>query len=492
MTEAIKLERTWTLGERIGGGGFGTVFSASSDGKRAALKLVPKAPGAERELLFVDIGDIPRVVPIIDSGETDDSWVLVMPLAETSLREKLEEAGGRLPAQDMVAVAGDVLAALVAIDGRVVHRDLKPENVLRLDGRWCLADFGISRYAEASTAPDTRKFMMSPPYAAPERWRGEHATSAVDVYSFGVMAFEMLSGARPFTGPTTEDFREQHLHEDPPRLDGTPDGLAALVGECLYKSPAARPSAAGAATRLGRIGTPARSEGLAGLEAANRAAVARRNQKERGVSQAQSAAQQREALERDGRKALGLIGKTLLDAIVDAAPTATVSQRSPSDWTVSIGGASLQLVGSAPAGKGALAAFDVVLYASLLITVPPNDHYAGRSHSLWFCDAKTQDSYGWFETAFMVSPLVSERGFYDPFALAPNDEAKQAVEPAMGTRQVAWPFTRLEPGDLDDFIDRWAGWLGAAAAGRLEHPQSMPERPAQGSWRQVTESGDRL
>ena len=89
----------------------------------------------------------------------------------------------------------------------MVHRDLKPENVLFLDGHWCVADFGISRYAEASTAPDTRKYALTPAYAAPERWRNEHATSATDVYSLGVIAFELLTGARPFPGPDLGYFR---------------------------------------------------------------------------------------------------------------------------------------------------------------------------------------------------------------------------------------------------------------------------------------------
>ena len=123
------------------------------------------------------------------------------------------------------------------LEGKVVHRDLKPENVLRLDGRWCLADFGISRYAEATTAPDTRKFAMSPQYAAPERWRAERASGAADVYAVGVMAYEMLTGVLPFAGPAFEDFRDAHLHQDPAHLGEVPAALAALVEECLYKAP---------------------------------------------------------------------------------------------------------------------------------------------------------------------------------------------------------------------------------------------------------------
>ena len=124
----------------------------------------------------------------VNYGEMDDAWVLVMPRADRSLRDELTGAGGRVSLDGTVAVLRDVAAALADMDGRVVHCDLKPENILLLHGACCLADFGISRYAEASTASDTRKFAMSPPYAAPERWRAERATIATDVYALGVIA----------------------------------------------------------------------------------------------------------------------------------------------------------------------------------------------------------------------------------------------------------------------------------------------------------------
>lgn len=199
MTVRLKLGQEWTLGKRIDGGGFGEVYAATSpDCASAVAKMVPKAPGAQRELLFADLGDARNVVPIIDSGETKDSWVLVMPRAEKSLRQHLDDAAGPLGVPDAVEVLSDVALALADLDGRVVHRDLKPENVLLLGGNWCLADFGISR--------------------TPERWRGERASTATDVYSLGVIAYELLSGSRPFKGPAEHDFRDQHLHRDPPPL----------------------------------------------------------------------------------------------------------------------------------------------------------------------------------------------------------------------------------------------------------------------------------
>ncbi len=248
----IQCATRWELGERLGRGGFGQVFAArGEDGRMAAAKLVPKAPGAQRELLFVELENARNIVPVIDSGQTEDHWVLIMPMADRSLGQEVQAAGA-LPVEAALAVLTDIATALADIEGRVVHRDLKPDNVLLLDGVWCLADFGISRYAEATTAPDTRKRALSPPYAAPERWRAERATSAADVYALGVIAYELLTGKLPFPGPATEDFRDQHLHADPPRLTGVSARLAALIGECLYKAPGARPTPANLQARLAR------------------------------------------------------------------------------------------------------------------------------------------------------------------------------------------------------------------------------------------------
>ena len=116
------------------------------------------------------------MVPILDRGECGDYWVLVMSRAEKSLRGHLDEMGGRLTVNEAVSVLIDISEALVTVEGPdVVHRDLKPENVLLLDGRWCLADFGIARYAEATTASDTWKGAKTAAYAAPEQWRGRQS-----------------------------------------------------------------------------------------------------------------------------------------------------------------------------------------------------------------------------------------------------------------------------------------------------------------------------
>lgn len=197
----------WRLGDRIGEGGFGRVYEATSNEGDAVVKFVKKQPGADRELLLGgDLAGATNIIPIIESGETDTDWVLVMPQAELSLQDHLDATGPALDQAEAISILIDVAAALESLHGRVVHRDLKPGNILRYQGHWCLADFGISRYAEATTDPATRKFAKTPLYAAPEQWRDERATGAADVYALGVVAFQMLSGRLPFEGPTSRIF----------------------------------------------------------------------------------------------------------------------------------------------------------------------------------------------------------------------------------------------------------------------------------------------
>lgn len=488
--EVVPLQRPWTVGPRLDGGGFGQVYEVTSGTDTSAVaKFVPQAPGAERELLFVDLGGARNVVPVIDSGAFEGQWVLVMPRADSSLRQYLEVSGGSLDVAETLAILKDIADALVDLEGKVVHRDLKPENVLRLDGTWCLADFGISRYAEATTAPDTRKFAMSPQYAAPERWRAERASGAADVYAVGVMAYEMLTGVLPFAGPAFDDFRDAHLHQDPAHLSEVPAALAALVEECLYKAPAARPSAANLRARLDRVGSSAASAGLAALQEANRIEVLRHAETSRQGEVSRSETERRTDLAAAAERSFARISDALRHAIVDAAPAAQQSSARDGGWALQLNEATLSI--SAPRrlanntwGGWTPPVFDVIAVSTISVRIPPDRYgYEGRSHSLWFGDVQIESEYAWFETAFMVSALIPRRGRQDPFALDPGEESAKAVWNGMAEFDAAWPFTPVAVDDLAEFIDRWGGWFAAASQGTLGHPSSMPERAASGSWR---------
>lgn len=480
----------WHVREPLASGGFGSVYLASAAGQPpAVLKLVGKDPGAERELLFENLDGVPNVVPILDRGEWDEFWVLAMPRAQKSLRDLLDE--DRAPRlEQSLEVLRDVVDALVGIQGRVVHRDIKPENILLLGGRWCLADFGISRYAEATTAPDTRKFSLTPSYAAPEQWRGERATSATDVYATGVVAYEMLAGRRPFTG---QDLRLQHLEENPEPILSIPVNLHSLVQECLYKSPETRPQPGNLAQRL-KTGVQVTSPSGQRLREAHQVAVERRAEEERQESIARSQEERAARLHETSLQSLRGISQLLFDRVVEEAPSARLTGEPPSmacslnraELRISFGQERVVSPMTIPVARphrvGVEPPFEIVSFARITVAIPGDQSgYRGRSHSLWFCDAQEEGVFRWYETAFSRWLIPTETAFV-PCHLNPGDDAFRAME-HMSDYQIARPFTPVDQGQEGEFVERWMGWFADGAQGELRQPPYLPEGQPQGSWR---------
>jgi serine/threonine-protein kinase len=175
---------------------------------------------------------------------------------------------------------------------------------------------------------------------------------------------------------------------------------------------------------------------------------------------------------------------------MNAAPSASLSAGLKVGWTIQLDRAELRLAPPTtaspnPWGSRGVPAFDLIAFSELDLRMPAgHSGYEGRSHSLWYCDAQEVGRYQWFETAFMLSAFTRKLARQDPFSLDPGEEAAMAVRSGMADMQVAWPFTAVTVGDLDEFIARWAGWLADAAQGQLHRPSSMPERNPRGSWRQ--------
>lgn len=317
-------KKTWTVVAPLSAdsGGFGELYVVKdSSGSEAVAKLVKKAPAADREALIGAANAAaqhPNVVPVIDDGEEDDKWVLVMPRADKSLKQHLEDRGGPLDPMEAVAVMTDVAIALQALKGVVVHRDLKPANILLLNGVWSLTDFGLARYADEATGTETWKFGKTRQYAAPEQWRGEHATEAADVYAFGITAYEMLAGHRPFAGP---DFRDQHVNQLPPPLTVGSTLLRVLVEECLNKPPTSRPSPTQILRRLAKVSdsTP-QAAGLQTLADANRAAVHRRAEAHAQQSAEQGERERQAELHKAAVQGFQAIPDEFIEAIRELRP----------------------------------------------------------------------------------------------------------------------------------------------------------------------------
>ena len=475
----------WRLGDQFAAGGFGRVHEAvSPEGERAVLKLIPKDRGAERELLLEELAGTPNVIPVLALGEHGDDWVLAMPRAQMSLREYMQAHGVADP-EESVTILRDIAAALVQLDGRVVHRDLKPENVLLWRGVWCLTDFGIARYAEQTTAADTRKFAMSAAYAAPEQWRFDRATGATDVYALGIIAYELLSGARPFPGPDREGFREQHLQQHAPPLDNIRPNLAGFVVQCLLKAPAARPRPNDLLRRLA-ASRPATGGAATRLQRANLEAVQRTAEDAVAAEALRTATERRRALFIAAQAQLTPVSDTLRSQFLDHVPEAAPLRGR--EWPFELNGARLLWDPVRDASMSEWGryspAFEVIAYCGLELSIPPGSSgYAGRAHSLWYCDACEEGVFRWYETAFMLTPVGGRSTKGDPIMLNPGSDAGGAVSNVMTKWQVAWPFTPIDQDDSAEFIERWLGWFADAVDGQLRHPSHMPEFETQGSYR---------
>lgn len=457
----VRGRQTWQIGDRLTAGGIGTIQAAWLEGteERAAYvaKLVPIEPGSDREFLLAEVADARNVVPVIDSTTTGDYHVLIMPRASRSLADLLDSRG-KLDVDGAVRIAVDIAAALSDLDGRVVHRDLKPGNVLEVDGSWRLTDFGISRYAEAATSPGTRKFWMSPPYAAPEQWRHEHATSAADVYALGIVLYEMIAGEFPFRGPAYEDFQAQHLYADPPDLQGVRIDLQTLIVECLYKAPQGRPSPQEVLERLERLDKPPPAPLRPLMDGSHRVARAWAAAGRRAALQVNDERRRAELLAA-AKISLERLGTALATAIRAGAPNARLI-RTGRSWHFVLGDAELSqsdltLVDPDPWEDEPAPDLDVIAVAWIRLRRPGT----AMSHGLWYCDHPAHGRYGWTELAFTgLLALSAER----PYALSPGPEAARAFAGSLDhTVAASWP--RVDRA-VDAYVERWTTSLAAPAA----------------------------
>lgn len=195
-----------------------------------------------------------NVIRIHETGVAGDHFYLVMDyLAGGELGDKMVAGMGW---RDALSVARSIADALAhAHDHGIVHRDIRPSNVLfDGEGRPVLSNFAISRILERdSEATRPIGSAPAPHYASPELIQGRGATPRSDVYSLGVMLYEMLAGSRPFAGETAREVRAAHLESEPPAM---PPGCAAvepLVRQMLDKDPEERPGAQEAADRIEAI-----------------------------------------------------------------------------------------------------------------------------------------------------------------------------------------------------------------------------------------------
>src|SRR4051812_34572008 len=262
ISPGVTLGGRYRLDERIAGGGMGDVWRGTDEvlGRTVAVKILLPAlldePGfAERfrgEARTMATINHPGVVDVYDYGSDQQLAFLVMEYIEgDALSRTLSRVGRLTPARTMALVAQAADALQAAHANGIVHRDVKPGNLLvRPNGTLVLTDFGIARSALVGQLTVAGSVLGTASYISPEQASGEVATPASDVYALGVVAYQCLSGHRPFDGSTPIEIAMKHVRETPRPLPADiPPSVRAIVDRALAKDPGARwPTAAAMAT----------------------------------------------------------------------------------------------------------------------------------------------------------------------------------------------------------------------------------------------------
>jgi eukaryotic-like serine/threonine-protein kinase len=271
------LAPTYIIDRELTGGGMSRVFLAQEAalGRRVVVKLLPPelAAGVNverfvREIRLTARLQDPHIVPLLSAGsaaagtreagerEAGDLLYYTMPFVDgESLRARLTREKA-LPLRTAVRLLHDIAGALASAHAQgVVHRDLKPENVLLSRDRALVADFGIGKAVSSARQEETGKLTAeglaigTPAYMAPEQAMADPGMDhRADLYAFGLIAYEMLTGAPTFVADSPKAFLTAHLLENPEpiaqRRSDLPGPLAALVMRCLEKRPGDRPQSA--------------------------------------------------------------------------------------------------------------------------------------------------------------------------------------------------------------------------------------------------------
>ncbi len=268
----------------LGSGGMGQVFRARDPrlNREVAVKLLPPEYSAdpmrkqrfEQEARAIAALNHPGIVSIYDVG---DGWMVTELVEGETLRAALQN--GELTLLQMVDIGAQIAEALAAAhETGISHRDLKPENVLLTpDGRTKILDFGLAKVvtpASAAENPQDRSTLTNPGvptgtpgYMSPEQVRGQESDYRSDIFSLGLMLYELLAGKPAFQGESAVEVMHAIVAEEPPELpQSVPDGLRRIVKRCIEKKPAQRfQSARDLAFAL---------RSFAGLSASAKAAVA--------------------------------------------------------------------------------------------------------------------------------------------------------------------------------------------------------------------------
>ena len=272
------LDQRYELEELIGGGGMADVYKAKDRllNRPVAVKILHEAFKQDKE--FIDKFQReaqaaarlshPNIVNIYDVGVADgDHYIVMEYVPGSTLKDRIRQEG-HLSVSESLRVAREIAEALAhAHANNLVHCDIKPHNILMMaDGHAKVADFGIARAVTESTMTYSGNVIGSVHYFSPEQAKGTMITPKSDVYSLGVVLYEMLTGKLPFIGENPVSIAVKHLQEEPVpvrQIDpAIPPVVEAIVSKAMSKDPAMRPTSAefvqdiSQAERMLMAGTP--------------------------------------------------------------------------------------------------------------------------------------------------------------------------------------------------------------------------------------------
>jgi serine/threonine protein kinase len=251
-----KLSGRYELDSKLGSGGMSTVYLAR-DGtleRWVAVKILHREISDQpdqierfrREARTVAQLSHPNVVAVIDAGEDGGHPYIVFEYIEgETLKQRIERLG-RLPLDEAAAYGIETGRGLAAAHARrMVHRDVKPQNVLiDAEGRAKVTDFGIARELEADGLTATGRVLGTTDYVSPEQAMGHNVDARSDIYSLGVVLYEMLTGRPPFSAETLVGVAMKHVNEQMPdiqvRRPEVSSALAAVVDRSTVKDPSGR------------------------------------------------------------------------------------------------------------------------------------------------------------------------------------------------------------------------------------------------------------
>ncbi len=242
--------------ELVGQGGMATVYKGyqADIDRYVAIKVLPPHPGLDQQFIerfrlearTVARLQHPHILPLYDYGVQDDILYLVTAFVEGgSLNERIHR--GRMSPGEIARLLRQMASALdFAHRQGIIHRDIKPDNVLvDREGHVLLADFGIAKIAEGEARLTvTGGLVGTPAYMSPEQGRGETVTGSADIYSLGVVVYEMLTGRQPYTASTPMQVVLKHMTEPVPsvraEIAGLPPTLEPIMQRVLAKDPDSR------------------------------------------------------------------------------------------------------------------------------------------------------------------------------------------------------------------------------------------------------------